>query len=270
MIEQNDPDWLLLVEEALGSVGYAVVTGFIPEALLERLTPALYAAQRHIEQCIGRTRLERAGERGVLRLLPQFDPVFTELLALPAMLQLVDHLLEPTAILHVQNGFILPPGKADAQSVFQHRFHMDFPRYLNGYLASVNVFLAVDTFDADNGATLVVPGTQQHAHAPSALYLQRKAQPLSCPAGSAIVFDSTLWHAAGENRSPRDRLAINHQFTRSWIKQQIDYCRALDTQQLISLPERTQQLLGYYTRVVTSLDEFYQPEERRLYRRGQG
>jgi len=33
---------------------------------------------------------------------------------------------------------------------------------------------------------------------------------------------------------------------------------------------RTQQLLGWYTRVVTSLDEYYQPEEKRLYRRGQG
>jgi hypothetical protein len=29
-------------------------------------------------------------------------------------------------------------------------------------------------------------------------------------------------------------------------------------------------LLGWYTRVVTSLDEFYRPPEERLYRSGQG
>ena len=270
MIEAREPHWLLLVEEQLQSVGYAVVTGFVPTSMLERLRPAMYAAQCQIEQEIGTARLERAGERGVLRLLPKFDSAFTDLLALPEMLQLVDHLLGPSAILHLQNGFILPPNQVDTQSVFQYQFHRDFPRYLAGYLASVNIFLAVDAFDTVNGATLVVPGTQQLAHMPDTRYLQREAKALCCPAGSVIVFDSTLWHASGENSSPHDRLAINHQFTRSWIKQQMDYCRALDAQQLAQLPERTRQLLGYYTRVVTSLDEYYQAEDRRFYRRGQG
>ncbi|HYL18353.1 MAG TPA: phytanoyl-CoA dioxygenase family protein, partial [Burkholderiales bacterium] len=92
----------------------------------------------------------------------------------------------------------------------------------------------------------------------------------TCAAGSMIVFDSTLWHAAGQNVSGADRLAINHQFTRSFIKQQIDYVRAMDEVQLLALPARSQQLLGYYTRVVTSLDEYYRPEAERLYRKGQG
>ena len=85
-----------------------------------------------------------------------------------------------------------------------------------------------------------------------------------------IVFDSTLWHAAGENVSGRDRLAINQQFTRSYVKQQVDYVRALGDGVVLSQNDRTQQLLGWYTRVVSSLDEFYQPPEDRLYRSGQG
>ena len=83
-----------------------------------------------------------------------------------------------------------------------------------------------------------------------------------------LVFDSTLFHAAGPNTSGADRLAINHQFTRSWIKQQIDYVRALGDASVLSQPPRTQQLLGYFTRVVTSLDEYYRPDEQRLYRLG--
>ena len=85
-----------------------------------------------------------------------------------------------------------------------------------------------------------------------------------------LVFDSTLWHAARSNTSGRDRLAINQQFTRSWIKQQIDYVRALGADAVQARSPRTRQLLGWYTRVVTSLDEYYQPSERRLYRAGQG
>ncbi len=93
---------------------------------------------------------------------------------------------------------------------------------------------------------------------------------IECAAGSMLVFDSTLWHAAGVNTSGKDRLAINHQFTGSYIKQQIDYVRALGIQAVLEQKPRTQQLLGWYTRVVTSLDEYYRPGQERLYREGQG
>jgi ectoine hydroxylase-related dioxygenase (phytanoyl-CoA dioxygenase family) len=129
---------------------------------------------------------------------------------------------------------------------------------------------AIDEYTVDTGATLVVPGTHQNSARPSDDYLLKQAIPVECAAGGMIVFDSTLYHAAGANVSGKDRLAINHQFTRSYIKQQIDYVRALGSDALLAQNPRTQQLLGWYTRVVTSLDEYYQPEEKRLYRKGQG
>ena len=85
-----------------------------------------------------------------------------------------------------------------------------------------------------------------------------------------ILFDSTLYHAAGFNCSGSDRFAVNHQFTRSFFKQQMDYSHALDEAVIAQLPARSQQLLGWYTRVPKSLDEYYQPKEQRLYRAGQG
>ena len=123
-------------------------------------------------------------------------------------------------------------------------------------------------FTAANGATWVVPGSQQR-DAPAESDLKR-TECVECAAGAMLVFDSTLWHCAGRNHSGKDRLAINHQFTRSYVKQQIDYVRALGDAMILGLPARTQQLLGYYTRVVTSLDEYYRPGPERLYRSGQG
>ena len=171
--------------------------------------------------------------------------------------------------MHLQNGFILP-STTEAPIIFQTTFHQDFPRVLNGYLASINIMFAIDEFSTATGATLVVPGTHQMTTPPAEEYLRKNAIPMECPAGSMVVFDSTLWHAAGANTSGRDRLAINHQFTRSYIKQQIDYVRALGDETVVAQPPRTQQLLGWYTRVVTSLDEYYRPEAERLYRKGQG
>ncbi len=231
----------------------------------------MYRVQQEIKREVGEERLARAREVGVLRLMLRFDQTFFRLLEIPELLAVVDRLLEPTAILHLQNGFILPSHRAGEQpTVFQTQYHQDFPRVLNGYLASINVFFAIDAFTKTNGATWVVPGSQQRSAPPSPEDIATRAHPVECDAGSLIVFDSTLWHAAGPNTSGKDRVAINHQFTRSYIKQQIDYVRALGADVITSQPPRTQQLLGWYTRVVTSLDEYYQPEEKRLYRRGQG
>ncbi len=231
----------------------------------------MYRIQKSIVAELGEERLRQAGELGILRIPMKYHPVFFEFLQAPDVLSIVDELLSPTAILHTQNGFILPsfrPGAVPA--VFQNSFHKDFPRVLNGYVASINVMVAIDAFTADNGATLMALGTHQRVEQPDRDYLQSIAVPAEAPAGSLVVFDSTLWHAAGANVSGADRLAINQQFTRSFIKQQIDYVRALGNPLVEMLPPRTQQLLGWYTRVVTSLDEYYQPPERRLYRKGQG
>ena len=268
---KRDADWLEQALAALRYSGCCVVEGVLDAGLLDEVRSAMYRSQKAIEAEVGHERLERAGELGVLRLMLRFDPIFFRLLALPELLAVVDATVSPTAILHLQNGFILPSFvEMSTPRVFQNSYHRDFPRSLNGYRASINAFFAIDRFTRTNGATFVVPGTHGRDEAPAGTYLGRHGFPVECEAGSMLVFDSTLWHAAGSNTSGHDRLAINHQFTRSWIKQQIDYVRALGDDAILSQPARTQQLLGWYTRVVTSLDEYYQPADRRLYRSGQG
>ncbi|ACC40763.1 phytanoyl-CoA dioxygenase family protein [Mycobacterium marinum] len=270
-VECDASPWLVQLQDALHCVGYAVVEDVLDAGFLATTRDRMYLVQERILSEIGQERLSIAGELGVLRLMMKYDPHFFAFLEIPEVLNVVDRVLSDTAILHLQNGFILPsfPSVATPE-VFQNAFHQDFPRVLSGYVASVNVMFAIDPFTRDNGATLVVPGTHQRAEKPDASYLTRNAVAVECPAGAMLVFDSTLWHAAGQNISGKDRLAINHQFSRSFFKQQIDYVRALGDTVILDQPARTQQLLGWYTRVVTSLDEYYQPPERRLYRKGQG
>lgn len=268
---RKDPDWLSKALETVHALGYVAVGGVLDVAMLGRVRDAMYRAQKAIKAEVGEERLKRSGEVGVLRLVAKFDQVFLDLLALPELLEVVDATVSNTAILHLQNGFILPSfGPGEAPSVFQNRYHMDFPRVLNGYMMSINVMLAIDEFRADNGATLIIPGSQQKTRPPDLAKVEHLVIPATCPEGSMLIFDSTLYHAAGPNTSGADRLAINHQFTRSYVKQQVDYVRALGDEVVLAQPPRTQQLLGWYTRVVTSLDEYYQPAEKRLYRAGQG
>jgi ectoine hydroxylase-related dioxygenase (phytanoyl-CoA dioxygenase family) len=252
-IQISDEQWLDKCLLSLSLVGCVVVEGVLDKDLLTRTHEAMYRARERIQDEVGRERLDRAGELGVLRLMLRFDPVFFELLALPEVLRVVDATVSETAVLHVQNGLLLPSFEGGAPDVFQNRFHRDFPRILNGYLMSINTFFAIDEFTSTNGATFFVPGTQQKEGRPEDWFLDQHAVSAECPAGSMLVFDSTIWHAAGDNTSGK-----------------VDYVRALGDAAVEAQRARTQQLLGWYTRVVTSLDDFYQPAERRLYRSGQG
>jgi ectoine hydroxylase-related dioxygenase (phytanoyl-CoA dioxygenase family) len=269
-VDGKSEDWLDAVVNALRYEGVAAIENVVDDSLVAEIRDAMYRTHDSIRAAVGVERLERAGELGVLRLMLQFDSTFFKLLELPHVLAVLDATVSDTAVLHLQNGLILPPLDGDAPDVFQLRFHRDFPRVLNGYLMSVNTFFAIDEFTIENGGTTFVPGTHQHATEPTGEYLRRAAVQAECPSGSMIVFDSTVFHAAGENRSSRDRLAINQQFTRSYVKQQVDYVRAIGDETVLAQTPRTQQLLGWYTRIVTSLDEYYRPPEERLYRSGQG
>lgn len=268
---RSDSEWLAKVLESIELAGCAIVHNVISPLLLAGLRGAIYEAQHGFDRVVSKQQTDRAGEQGVIRIPMAFSPLFYRLLELPEVLAVVDNTISETAILHLQNGFTLPSiPEEDRDVVFQYRYHMDFQRVMDGYLASVNMLITLSDFTVENGGTLIVPGTHQKREKPSDAYLKENTFTAECPAGSMIVFDSTLWHAAGVNRSGEDRLAVNHQFTRSFIKPQFDYCRALGEDTVLAQKPRTQQLLGYYTRTLAGLDEFYVPEEKRFYRSHQG
>ena len=266
-VENHSLDFIV---EDIRNIGYTVIENAVNMDLIAEAEFRLYDAQQKILADIGKDRLDRAGEIGVLRLIMKYDPFFIQFLELPIIQRIVDLTISETAILHLQNGFINPPIFNNTNNIFQYQFHRDFPRILNGYVASINLFVSVSEFTKENGATLVIPGSHQKNQSLSDSYLNKKSIAIECPPGSLIIFDSTLFHAAGKNITDKDRLGINLQFTRSYIKQQIDYVRALGNDLIEAQQPRVQQLLGYYTRVVTSLDEYYRSENERFYRKGQG
>ena len=126
-------------------------------------------------------------------------------------------------------------------------------------------------FTKEDEVFFVVPKSHQVEIAFTQHYCDKNKVSISAEAGSVLLFDSTCWHSAGPMyKSNKTWYGVNHQFTRSFVKQQIDYIRLLGLDTVSNSSERVQQMLGLFTRVVTSLDEYYQPSSKRLYRSGQG
>lgn len=248
--------------------GFHVIPEAISKEDCDTLKNACYEAQNAFRGEIESDRTKRAGEVGVIRAPMKYREEFFSLMCREPINTIVDQELGPHSILHLQNIFMLPPDNGG--NVFQTTFHRDFPRHAEGFRCSLNVFVAITDFTEKNGALRVVPGSHQNPAKPDPAYLAAYSEPVVCPKGSLIVFDSTLWHASGMNLSREDRIGVNHQFTHHWIKPQLDYCRILGEEVILSQPRKVQQYLGWHSRVPGSLDEYYRPEAERVYRKGQG
>ncbi len=160
---RNDPQWLIKACNLMRTLGMVAIEGVLDEEFVREARAAMYRAQAAVLQEVGKERLDRSDELGVIRLPLKYEPVLAHFLELPEALALIDNLLSPHAVLQFQTGLVLPPKSKDAatKGVFQTRFHMDFPRILNGYVMSINLMFAIDEYRVDNGATQFLLGSHQ-------------------------------------------------------------------------------------------------------------
>src|SRR6266446_1138732 len=171
--------------DGLRSEGFAIVEEVLSDSFIQITREAMYRAREAMVGDVGEERLLRAGESGVLRLMMKYDSHFLKFLEIPELLTIIDSTVSDTAIMHLQNGFILPSSpKGETPAIFQNSFHRDFPRLLNGYVVSVNIMFAIDEFTAATGATRVVPGTHQKMSVPDQDYLRENASAIECAVGS--------------------------------------------------------------------------------------
>jgi ectoine hydroxylase-related dioxygenase (phytanoyl-CoA dioxygenase family) len=97
---------------------------------------------------------------------------------------------------------------------------------------------------SENGATLAVPGSHRWSE-------ERRPGPgdeviaAEMAAGSSILFQGTLWHGVGANRTDGDRLAITAQYCEPWVRTQENYFLSLSRETAASVSENLRRLLGY-------------------------
>ena len=112
------------------------------------------------------------------------------------------------------------------------------------YPMAINVAWPVVDFTAENGATLVWPGTHRSCEIPDPDADYPGPHQAVVPAGTAIVWDAALWHASGINRSDHVRHSILAFFQRWWVKGMIDNTRVIPQGVQDRLLPEMRKLLG--------------------------
>jgi ectoine hydroxylase-related dioxygenase (phytanoyl-CoA dioxygenase family) len=251
--------------ERLEMLGYTVIDNVLSEDTCDHLASLIDKLNKEQNSEFGIARLKELKDYGVIRDMMIKESTFLELAMHPMSLAFVEKVLGSTAILHLQNGIVLEPHTKHDQALFHRDFAKDF---VCEQVLALNTFFLIDEFTSETGGTWVVPFTHKNKVVPSDRYLEENKVQITGPRGSLFVFDGLLIHKAGDNTSDNFRRAINHQYTRPFIKQQVDYVAMMDGK--LDPESRAAQLMGFWSRPPRTIQEYRVDPEKRTYRKGQG
>ena len=235
-----------LVAEALDEAGCVVVTGLLDEtggnAVSAELAPYMESVQVVEED--DPTRFYPARTRRTSALVARSATV-GKLVLDDCTLGLCDHFLTPNGEfgyqLHVSAALDVGPG---ARRQVLHREHDSFtffpPPRPNMIVASM---WAITDFRADNGATLVVPGSHKWSEEREATEDEIVAAEM--PAGSVLYWLGGTLHGAGANISRDWRYGVILTYSLGWLRQEENQYLNVPPEVARNLPPKLRDIIGY-------------------------
>lgn len=272
MRQINLADRPLLSEKEVSEHGYLVKTrGFtlLHDFLTREETGLLKVT---MEQAIEEFRPVPGVERSYLDRYQMHDLInrdinYGRLLEDPRLQQLIAPHLGEHWIMYAATSSSIPPHGSNYAS----RLHVDCPRFHPGYIFNMGVIWVLDDYELDNGGALkILPGSQHSDIAPDPDFFEKHCVQAVCKAGSLLVFNAKIYHRTYENTTDRWNHSMTLNACRSFMKPRMDWVRFIPEDVSGRLNAQARRLIGFDTRVPTTLEEFFLPEDQRLYKANQG
>jgi hypothetical protein len=158
----------------------------------------------------------------------------------PRVLALLDRLFLPNYLLSQLQVIKILPGETGQLLHYDDGFY-PLPRPRPALSAAT--IWAIDEFTADNGATVVVPGSHRWGDRQPTDSDART--PAAMPAGSCVFFLGTLWHGGGTNSSSAPRRAVTAQYCEPWLRTQEAFTLSVDAHTARAVSPDIQRMIGY-------------------------
>lgn len=179
-----------------------------------------------------------------LQGLPAKTPALIDALIDPRLLAVMDHMLLPLCTDYILSAAELIEIRQNETAQRLHTDNNSWPTAIQGLgPLCVNVMIALTDYTADNGATLVVPGS--HLWSKGRVPQPEDIQPAVMPAGSVAIFSGETIHAGGTSTSQDIRRGLSVSYCAGWLRPVENCFLNLTVEQVAAMPERAQELLGF-------------------------
>lgn len=228
----------------LDDLGYVLLPNMMDRTLRCRLRERVDELFALEGEAAGAEFKTEPGARRLANLVNK-GAVFREIILHPAVLPLVEHVLQGSVKLSSLNARSVNPHWATPQPL-----HCDMGALPDGQGAWVcNTVWMLDDFTELNGALRVVPGSHRANRLPQdALEDTFADHPqqvvVTGAAGSVIVVNAHLWHGGMTNRTSYPRTAVHAFYCRRDKPQQQYQKQLLDADLQAALPAELRELLA--------------------------
>lgn len=221
--------------------GYTVLREAIEPELVAELRDTIRRLQGELAVRPRGNRAEGLASLRIYNLLAK-APVFQKMALHPAVLPLVERVLDEECLLSGMTAIDIGPGEK-LQGMHSDEIAMTVPRPHIALMCTT--MWALTDFRPENGGTWVVPGSHRFDREPRRGD-EAKAFAVEMPAGSVLVFHGSLWHSGGVNTTTDEwRLGVNVQYCQGFIRQQQNPYLGLSREVLATFPPRLLRLCGF-------------------------
>ncbi|MGN9910212.1 phytanoyl-CoA dioxygenase family protein [Phytohabitans sp. LJ34] len=240
------------VVEVLERDGCIIIENFVDDATFEGLWADL-------GPLLDGTRYSKSGYDGhqtrrvssLFRRTTHLTPVFLQPLYLGAARRIMEkpvHMwvgqarieMTPNIQISATQAIQIDPGQG------RQPLHRDDSLHLRrhpGPTSRVQLMLALSEFTAENGATLVIPGSHHWDDERAPRYAE--AIPAAMPAKSGLLWLGGVYHGGGGNVSDKPRTSLTVSYDLGNLRQEENQFLAVPRDVVRTLPEEVQRLLGY-------------------------
>jgi ectoine hydroxylase-related dioxygenase (phytanoyl-CoA dioxygenase family) len=229
------------VAKALRADGAVIIDDVAPPGLLDRvaseLAPVLEVTPTGPDDFSGRN-TRRAGA------LIARSPASRELVMHPLILATADDFLSHATDyqLHLTQAIAIGPD-SPAQHIHRDQWAFDFFRFPSGYEVQCNTIWALTDFTEANGATRVVPGSNQAED--RLQFSQADSVAAEMSRGSVLVYSGSVYHGGGANQTDGVRIGINITYCLGWLRQEENQYLSVPREVAATLPVEMLKLMGY-------------------------
>jgi len=235
------------ITAALDAAGCVVVTGIMDSQLRQSIADELapHMDQARVIDDDDPEEFYPGRTRRVTGLVTRSPSVADHLVVHPMSKQVCETFLLPNSEfgyqLHVTAALQVGPG---AREQVLHREEDSFTFFP---LPRPNIIVAsmwaVTDFRADNGATLVVPGS--HKWPEDRIATPSEIRNAEMPAGSVLFWLGGLFHGAGANTSQDWRDGVILTYSLGWVRQEENQYLDVPPDRLAELSPEVQQVAGF-------------------------
>jgi len=232
--------------------GYTILERVIEPELVDALVEDLYRIERRYGIQPAKNLFEGRKTVRIYNLLVH-GKLYERIPVHENVLPLVERVLDPGCLVSSLSSIAICPGER-AQPIHSDDQLIPIPRPHPPLVC--NTMWALTDFTAENGATRIVPGSHRFDSHP-VIGEQYDTIAAEMPKGSVLVWNGSLWHGGGANRTNERRIGIAMNYCAGFIRQQENQQLGIPREIAKGFSQRLRELVGYsvYNGLIGHIDK---------------